>query len=65
MNKQQVLVVLGSPCKNGNIVILAKKCVEGAKEASVDVETIFLLEFNLEIKKGEIMKLVKPIGVIL
>ncbi len=42
MTKQQVLIILGSPRKNGNSAILANKLVEGAKEAGADVETIFL-----------------------
>ena len=37
-----MLVVLGSPRKNGNSTILANKLVEGATEAGADVETIFL-----------------------
>jgi multimeric flavodoxin WrbA len=39
---QKILVVLGSPRKNGNSAILATKCAEGAKEVGADVETIFL-----------------------
>jgi multimeric flavodoxin WrbA len=42
MAKQRVLVVLGSPRKNGNSTILANKCADGAREAGADVESIFL-----------------------
>nr|MDO8109152.1 flavodoxin family protein [Candidatus Sigynarchaeota archaeon] len=42
MTKQNVLVVLGSPKKNGNSAILANKLVEGVKEAGADVESVYL-----------------------
>src|SRR5271157_279277 len=42
MAEKKMLVVLGSPRKNGNSTILANKLVEGATEAGAEVETIFL-----------------------
>jgi multimeric flavodoxin WrbA len=42
MAKQRVMVVLGSPRKNGNSAILANKCVDGAREAGAEVESVFL-----------------------
>jgi multimeric flavodoxin WrbA len=42
MAKQRVLVVLGSPRKNGNSAILAAKCADAAKEAGAEVESVFL-----------------------
>ncbi|MEX2680043.1 MAG: flavodoxin family protein [Candidatus Sigynarchaeota archaeon] len=42
MVKQNVLIVLGSPRKNGNSTILANKCADGAREAGADVEVVAL-----------------------
>lgn len=42
MAKQRVLVVLGSPRKNGNSAILAAKCADAVKEAGAEVESVFL-----------------------
>jgi len=42
MTEKKILVVFGSPRKNGNSTILANKLVEGATESGADVETIFL-----------------------
>lgn len=42
MSVKKVLVVLGSPRKQGNSAILAGKIVEGAEKAGCEVETIYL-----------------------
>ena len=39
---KRILVVLGSPRKNGNSAILAKQIAQGAKSAGVKVESVFL-----------------------
>ncbi len=47
MVKQTILIILGSPRKNGNSAILATKCADAAKEAGADVESIFLQGLNI------------------
>jgi multimeric flavodoxin WrbA len=42
VTSQKILVVLGSPRKNGNSAILATRCADAAKEAGADVESVFL-----------------------
>lgn len=42
LNKKRVLVLVGSPRKKGNSVILAKQIAKGAESAGAMVETIFL-----------------------
>jgi multimeric flavodoxin WrbA len=43
-----ILIVLGSPRKNGNSSILAQKLVEGAKENNAIVEEIYLHGLNIK-----------------
>jgi multimeric flavodoxin WrbA len=40
--KKQVLIILGSPRKNGNSAILAEQISKGARSTGAKVETIFL-----------------------
>jgi len=48
MKKQKVLVVLGSPRKNGNSAMLAKQAASGAESAKAECEIIFLNELNIK-----------------
>ncbi|MFX0100977.1 MAG: flavodoxin family protein [Candidatus Hodarchaeota archaeon] len=47
MGIQKILVVLGSPRKNGNTTILANQAIEGAKEADAEVENVRLQGLNI------------------
>ena len=44
---KKVLVLLGSPRKNGNSAILADQIAKGAEEAGAQVETLFLHDMNI------------------
>ncbi|MBN1664375.1 MAG: flavodoxin family protein [Deltaproteobacteria bacterium] len=44
---KRVLVILGSPRKNGNSAILADQIVKGAKSAGAEVESVFLQELKI------------------
>ncbi len=48
MKKRKVLVVLGSPRKNGNSSALAKRTAEGAGSAGAECETIRLHEMHIK-----------------
>ena len=45
---RKILVVIGSPRRNGNSASLAKEVAAGAKEAGAKVETIFLQGMNIQ-----------------
>jgi multimeric flavodoxin WrbA len=45
---QRVLVVIGSPRKNGNSASLAKQVAAGATAAGAKVETVFLQGLNIQ-----------------
>nr|MDO8088888.1 flavodoxin family protein [Candidatus Sigynarchaeum springense] len=47
MVKKNVLIVLGSPRKNGNSTILANNCADGARQAGADVEVVTLQGLNI------------------
>ncbi|MDD4357539.1 MAG: flavodoxin family protein [Smithellaceae bacterium] len=47
MKTKNILVVLGSPRKNGNSAILAQQISKGAKSEKAEVETIYLQEKNI------------------
>lgn len=40
--KKNILILNGSPRKNGNTAVLANQITLGAKEASAEIETVFL-----------------------
>jgi multimeric flavodoxin WrbA len=44
---KRVLVILGSPRKNGNSAILAEQITKGAKSAGADVKSVFLQELKI------------------
>ncbi len=46
MNKK-VLLICGSPRKNGNTTLLCDAFIEGAKEKGCDVEKVFIIEKNI------------------
>mgnify|MGYP001825705584 FL=1 len=41
-NAKEVLVLLGSPRKQGNSTTLARQIIKGAESAGAEVETIYL-----------------------
>jgi multimeric flavodoxin WrbA len=45
--KKKVLIVLGSPRKNGNSATLAAQIAKGAMSAQANVETVYLQEKNI------------------
>lgn len=45
---QKILVVIGSPRRNGNSASLAKEAAAGAREAGAKVETVFLQGMNIQ-----------------
>ena len=45
---KKILVVIGSPRRDGNTASLAKEVAAGAKEAGAKVETIFLQGMNIQ-----------------
>jgi len=45
---QKIMVVIGSPRKNGNSASLAKQVAAGAKEEGATVETVFLQGLNIK-----------------
>ena len=47
MKTNHVLVILGSPRKNGNSAILAQQISQGAKSEKAEVETIYLHAKNI------------------
>ncbi|MDA8124158.1 MAG: flavodoxin family protein [Deltaproteobacteria bacterium] len=49
---KQILVLLGSPRKNGNSAILAKQIAKGAKAGKAKVETVFLQEKDIAPCRG-------------
>jgi len=48
MERKRVLIVVGSPRKNGNSAILAKQVAAGAKAEGAVVETFYLHEMNIK-----------------
>ena len=46
-NEKKVLILLGSPRREGNSAILAEKIAKGAMLAGAKVETVFLHELNI------------------
>ncbi|HEJ84144.1 MAG TPA: flavodoxin family protein, partial [Desulfobacteraceae bacterium] len=40
--RTKVLVLLGSPRKNGNSTLLAREIAKGAESAGADVETLYI-----------------------
>lgn len=46
--KKKVLVLLGSPRKNGNSALLAEKIAQGAQSQGAEVKTVFLHGLELE-----------------
>ncbi|MDD5081919.1 MAG: flavodoxin family protein [Dehalococcoidales bacterium] len=48
MSAKKVLVVMGSPRKNGNSVILAKSVAKGATAAGGEVESFYLHQMNIK-----------------
>lgn len=48
MKTKTVLIVLGSPRKNGNSTALAKRAADGAKSAGAECETICLHEMHIK-----------------
>ena len=49
---KQVLVLLGSPRKNGNSAILARQIAKGAKSGKAKVDTVYLHGLNISPCKG-------------
>jgi len=47
MKKQKVLVIMGSPRKNGNSTILAEEAVKGARRAGAEVEIVRLRDMTI------------------
>jgi multimeric flavodoxin WrbA len=47
MRRKRILVFMGSPRREGNSSILAKKVAEGAEAAGAEVESFFLHEMNV------------------
>ncbi|MFC2033303.1 flavodoxin family protein [Chloroflexota bacterium] len=45
---KKILVVMGSPRKEGNSAILAHSVIAGAKSAGADVEGVYLHEMNIK-----------------
>ncbi len=43
----KVLIMLGSPRKNGNSAILAQQIAKGAESVKADVETVFLQDLSI------------------
>ena len=48
MNTQKVVIVMGSPRKEGNSATLAHRVAEGAKAAGADVESLYLHEMDIK-----------------
>jgi multimeric flavodoxin WrbA len=48
MNKKRVMIVNGSPRKNGNSTLLAKQVAAGAKAAGAMVESFYLHGMNIK-----------------
>lgn len=48
MGTKSVVIVLGSPRKNGNSTALAQKVAEGAREAGAQVESVYLNSMNIK-----------------
>lgn len=51
-DNKQVLVILGSPRRNGNSAILAERISEGARSSGAEVETVFLQELKISPCRG-------------
>ncbi|OGV48192.1 MAG: hypothetical protein A2017_18455 [Lentisphaerae bacterium GWF2_44_16] len=50
--KKKILVVLGSPRKNGNSTILARRIADGAKDNGAEVKEIFLQSLKIAACSG-------------
>lgn len=48
MGSKKVMVVMGSPRKNGNSIALAQRVIAGAKAAGGDVESFYLHYMNIK-----------------
>lgn len=51
-DRKQVLVILGSPRRNGNSATLAERIAKGAESCEAEVETVFLQELKLSPCRG-------------
>ncbi len=49
---ENVLVVLGSPRRNGNSAVLAARVAQGVESAGADVETVFLQDLEINPCRG-------------
>jgi len=48
MSDRKVVIVLGSPRKNGNSATLARRAAEGARETGADVEMFYLHDMHIK-----------------
>ncbi|NVM03953.1 MAG: flavodoxin family protein [Candidatus Helarchaeota archaeon] len=48
MANKKIVVILGSPRKNGNSALLAQSFIEGAEKKGADIETFFLQGMNIK-----------------
>jgi len=48
MSAKKVVIVMGSPRKNGNSTILAQKVAQGARDAGATVESFYLHKMNIK-----------------
>ena len=48
MSAKKVVIVMGSPRKNGNSATLAQSVAEGARAAGADVESFYLHEMDIK-----------------
>ncbi|MFH2132308.1 MAG: flavodoxin family protein, partial [bacterium] len=46
--KQKVLILLGSPRRNGNSAIIAREIARGAETAGAEVESLFIQEMDIK-----------------
>lgn len=52
MEKVKVVAVQGSPTKDGNTAVLARKVLEGVEDAGGEAEEIFLADHSIEFCRG-------------
>jgi multimeric flavodoxin WrbA len=50
--KKKIIVVLGSPVKDGSTATLARKIAEGAKDSGAEIKEIFLQDLQISPCKG-------------